>query len=338
MLQLLQTGLCQTAAVLQDMLCNIKVAGSIPSRSIWCKICNARPAGIHTTSSSSSSSQQGLGVAAAAAAVTGSARVAPAGLQLVQCPLLNVSVCDIAVAATTYSNSSAAAAADGSSSMLAAAIAAGQDVEHASAGGSGGGGSSTQQQQQPLAQRRRQLLLSSSSQHHHLTKPGHNQASHTMGNTDTANRSQHSSSSREASGAVASAGTGAAAAAAAGVSLAAAGGVGDGVLVVVYNSLGWPRCEGVAVPLGHVVPGMRYTVQGGCIDNVLLVVMFWLGGGEGGLGLGGLATHSSSWVFPGGCVSTHSGPRCEGMGAYLRPVIPGVTYTVQGVTGMTSQL
>ena len=162
------------------------------------------------------------------------------GLQLVQCPLLNVSVCGVTVAATaaTPADTPTAVSSDRQQGAAAAAVGGVHDM-----------------QGDQISNHVRQLKVS----------PRTNNQQHIS--NAVANHPITSSSSSSSGGGRRDS---AAAAAAAGVSntdvssssSSSGGNSHAGVLVVVYNSLGVSRQEVVRVPVSQPAAGATYNVQG----------------------------------------------------------------------------
>jgi len=197
---------------------------------------------LYTSSSSGGGGSVLHRTAAAAAARRGEKEVAAVaaavGLQLVQCPLLNVSVCNVSVAATTTAAAAQATAA-------AAAVSGEQAAQHGHKSDRTERSEETDKSEARLQRSLRGLQMRSETS------------------------SIHSGSSSSSTGPGLHIGVSGRSAAAA---AAAADGAGDVLLLVVYNPLGWSRQETVRVPVGHTAQGGTYTVQG---KEGGLMIIFW---------------------------------------------------------------
>lgn len=168
---------------------------------------------------------------------------AESDIQLVQCPLLNISVCAVTVAATA----AVMPAHSSTHKILQAATAAAlapADNSNEQVSQHGGHKAKREQQQQQHPQKHQQLRVlhmeaAAAARHHsmHSTRTSDIAASR-IGNSSSSNGSAGSGS-----GSIGGSSN------------------GGGLLVMVYNSLGWTRRELVRVPV-TAAAGTGFTVQG----------------------------------------------------------------------------
>lgn len=186
----------------------------------------------------------GSGHTAPAAAGAVQTVAAPDGLQLVQCPLLNISVCSVTVAVTAgrpEGHPSAARTATAAQPVLSLSPAGTmQQQQHGQKGQDG------QQQQQPRHSLRQLKLSPSSSQQQRMAAVARHAKSNPVGQP---NLSSSSSGSSVHTGQPV-------------VSSVQSDSDPSGVLVVVYNPLAWTRQEVVRLPVSPAAPGVTYTIQG----------------------------------------------------------------------------